>query len=64
MTLDFLLVSLLIILWWIGIWGFVETIVHQYIKGDPIRALIVYSSIMAFVIVVVKIHPSILEKFM
>jgi len=62
MPLDFLVVSFLIILWWIGIWGFVETIAHQYIKGSPIRALAVYASIMVFVIVIVNVYPSILHK--
>jgi hypothetical protein len=64
MPLDFLLVSFVIILWWIGIWGFVETLVHQYSKGCPIRALTVYTGIMIVVICSVIVHPSLLEKIM
>lgn len=64
MPIDFLLLSFLIILWWIGIWGFIETIAHQYIKGSPIRAIAVYTCIMAFVVVVVNVYPSVLNKLM
>jgi hypothetical protein len=64
MPIDFLLLSFLIILWWIGIWGFIETIAHQYIKGSPMRGIAVYTSIMLFVIVIVNVYPSVLNKLM
>ena len=56
-----LLISLLIVVWWIGSWGIIETIIHQYIRGSTSKALFVYGSMIIFVVLVVYLNPTIVE---
>jgi len=55
-----ILISLLIALWWIGLWGLIETIIHQYIKISPI---FVYISLIIGVLIIVYFNPTLLEHF-
>jgi len=56
-----LLLSLLIVVWWMGLWGFIETIIFQYIRGSSARALNIYGSMIVFVILVMYLNPTIVE---
>ena len=58
--MEIILISLLIVLWWIGLWGLIETILHQYIKTYPI---FVYSSMIILVLAIVYFNPTLLEHF-
>ena len=58
-----LLISFLIVIWWIGSWGIVETLIHQYIRGSTMKALWVYGSMILFVITVVYFNPQIIDHF-
>ncbi len=60
---NILLIALLLVLWWIGVWGLIETLLHQFIKGSTSKALLVYSSLIATVLAVVYIKPQLLEHF-
>lgn len=62
-TRDILFIAFLLVLWWIGVWGLVETLLHQFIKGSASKALFVYSSLIATVLAVVYIKPQLLEHF-
>ena len=55
--------ALLIVLWWIGIWGLVETIIHIYIRGSTLRALCVYVSMIVLVLFVVHMNTKIVDYF-
>ena len=58
--MSILLTGLLIVIWWIGIWGLIETLLADLIKTNP---LAVYGSMVAFVLIVVWVKPSLLEHF-
>ena len=58
-----LFIAFIIIIWWIGVWGLVETILHQYIKGSYSKAIYVYGSLVAFVLAIVYMYPELLERF-
>jgi hypothetical protein len=60
---NILLIAFLVVLWWIGVWGFVETLLHQVIKGSASKALLIYSSLIATVLVIVYMKPDLLEHF-
>lgn len=62
-TSDILFIALLIVLWWIGVWGLVETILHEFIRGSVAKALLTYSSLIATVLVIVWAKPQLLEYF-
>jgi hypothetical protein len=58
-----LLQSFLIVLWWIGCWGLVETFVQPLIQGSAIKALVVYGGMIVAVVLIVSANPTLLEKF-
>ena len=60
---DILLIALLLVLWWIGVWGLVETILHHFIRGSTQKAILMYSSIIVVVLVIVWAKPTLLEHF-
>ena len=60
---DILPLALLIILWWIGVWGLVETLIHLYIRGSTQRAIFVYMSMILLVLVVVYVNPKMVDYF-
>lgn len=49
--------SLLNILWWIGIWGLADTVIHLVFKGATMMELGVYIGMIAFVLLVVFLDP-------
>ena len=55
--------ALLIILWWVGVWGFVETIIHMYIRGSNMKALFIYGSMILIVLVIINMNPKMVDYF-
>lgn len=55
--------SLLLILWWIGVWGLADTIIHLVFKGETMKELGVYIVFITVVLFIVFLHPDLLEKF-
>jgi len=60
---NYLGLGFLIVLWWVGLWGLIETIVQQFIRGSVKKAIMIYSSMIAFVALVIYLNPNILEHF-
>jgi hypothetical protein len=54
-----LLLGVLVIFWWAGVWGILEILVQK-----TKRPLLFYSLMVAFVIVVVFSRPELLEHFL
>ncbi len=54
-----LLLGVLVIFWWAGVWGILEILVQK-----TKRPLLFYSLMVAFVVVVVFSHPELLEHFL
>jgi len=55
--------SLLIVFWWIGVWGLVETFIQPLIKGSSLKAAIVYGVMILAVLGILVIKPDLLEHF-
>lgn len=55
-------VSLLIIIWWVGVWGCIETLVHTFTRNNPVHAFCVYFSMAVFVLAFFIIYPSLFTK--
>jgi hypothetical protein len=53
----------LIVLWWVGVWGIIETLVQHVVKGSVKKALFIYGMIVAFVIIIINHNPGLLEHF-
>lgn len=62
-TRDILFIALLLVLWWVGLWGLIETLLHIFIKGSTQKAILIYSSLVLTVLVIVYAKPHLLENF-
>ena len=54
--------SFLLILWWIGVWGIADTIIHLVFKGHTMKELGVYIGFVVIVLTVVFLHPEFIER--
>lgn len=53
--------SIVLILWWIGIWGIADTVIHLVFKGHTMKELGVYVFFVATVLVLIFLHPEFIE---
>jgi len=58
-----LMIGVLIVIWWVGIWGLIETGVHYYARNSIPRALAIYSLLVTIVIIVIFYNPVIVDHF-
>jgi hypothetical protein len=56
-----LLRSILVIAWWIGIWGLTDTIIHSITASSVLHKIIIYSSIILLVLGTVALKPSMIK---
>jgi hypothetical protein len=61
MRLEVVGLSLLIILWWVGIWGCIESLIHGFAK-NPAQAFCVYFSLAALALAIFACNPGIFNK--
>ncbi len=54
--------SLLLILWWIGVWGIADTVIHLVFKGQTMKELGVYIFFVVTVLFVIFLHPEFLDR--
>jgi len=57
------LYSLLLILWWIGVWGIADTVIHLVFKGETMKELGVYITFVSIVLLVVFLNPEFVQRF-
>ena len=53
--------SVVTILWWVGIWGLADTVIHMVFKGAKIMELGVYVIMISIVLLLVFIEPSLVK---
>ena len=56
------LYSIVLILWWVGVWGIADTLIHMVFKGESMKELGVYIFFVATVLVLVFVNPEVLER--
>lgn len=54
--------SVILILWWIGVWGIADTVIHLVFKGETMKELGVYIFFVVTVLSLVFVHPELLER--
>jgi hypothetical protein len=54
--------SLLLILWWIGVWGIADTVIHLVFKGETMKELGVYIFFVVTVLAFVFLNPDFIER--
>ncbi len=55
--------SLILILWWIGVWGIADTVIHLVFKGETMKELGVYIFLVASVLAIVFVNPELIDHF-
>jgi hypothetical protein len=63
MNSSVLSISFIIILWWVAVWGFLDTLLHSLIKGSKTKALFIYGTLAITVLALVYLRPELLEHF-
>ena len=63
MRLQIVGLSVLIILWWVSIWGCIETLVHSFAK-NPAQAFCVYFSMAGFALAIFASNPDMFNKIL
>ena len=56
------LYSVLLIFWWIGIWGIADTVIHLVFKGQTMMELGVYIFFVVTVLTVIFVHPEMIDR--
>lgn len=54
--------ALLIVFWWIGMWGLIETVIQPFIKNNYWSAIAIYGAMIAVVLLIVSVYPMVLES--
>jgi len=57
-------ISLLVIIWWVGVWGCIETAVHTVTRSNPFYSFCVYFTMAVLVLALYITHPSLFTKVM
>lgn len=55
--------SLVLIVWWIGVWGIADTVIHMLFKGETMKELGVYILMITFVLILLVLHPDLVTHF-
>ena len=63
MTHNILLISTLVIIWWIAIWGLVDIFLTQMLGTSTKNFITAYSLMALAVLIIVYKYPRLLESF-
>jgi len=56
-------VSILVVIWWVALWGLLEMCLKPYVK-NPRDAMCIYLSMIACVFLIVWLNPDIYERIL
>jgi hypothetical protein len=59
-----LLVSFLIIFWWVAMWGLIELVLKGIVGNSPWKAGLAYSFMIVFVLSIIYMYPGLIERFL
>lgn len=63
MTHNILLISTLVIVWWIAIWGLIDIFLTQMLGSSTKKFVTAYSLMVLTVLIIVYKYPILLESF-
>jgi hypothetical protein len=56
------LYSVILIIWWVAIWGIADTVIHSVFKGATMKELLTYFSMIIFVLLIIIYNPEFMER--
>lgn len=54
--------SIILILWWVGIWGIANTVIHLIFKGETMKELGVYVFMVVTILALIFVNPELVER--
>jgi hypothetical protein len=62
--MNILLVSFLVVIWWIALWGLVDIVLKSIVGNSVSKSIIAYGLMIAFVLILVYMYPQIIDRFL
>lgn len=62
-VVEFLFLLTVIQFWWIAIWGIAYIVIEYTTGGDKVKEMTFYFVLMAIVLFIVKVNPTLVEHF-
>lgn len=54
--------SVILIFWWIAVWGIADTVIHLVFKGQTMKELALYIVIVVLILSLIFVYPELLER--
>ena len=61
---NILLISFLVVVWWIAIWGLIEIVLKSVVGNSVTKSAIAYGLMLVFVLSIVYMYPGTMERFL
>ena len=62
--MNILVVSFLVVVWWIALWGLIEIVLKSIVGNSVGKSVIAYMLMIAFVLTIVYMNPGMVERFL
>ena len=61
---NILLISFLVVVWWIALWGLIEIVLKSIVGNSVGKSAIAYVLMIAFVLAIVYMYPHTIDRFL
>lgn len=61
---NILLISFLVVVWWIAIWGLIEIVLKSIVGNSVTKSAIAYGLMLVFVLSILYMYPGTMERFL
>jgi hypothetical protein len=61
--MNLLVVSFLVVVWWIALWGLIEIVLKSIVGNSVNNMAIAYLLMIAFVLTIVYMYPETIDRF-
>ena len=62
--MNILLISFLVVVWWIALWGLIEIVLKSIVGNSVRKSAVAYGLMLAFVLAIVYMYPGMVERFL
>ena len=62
--MSILLISFLVVVWWIALWGLIEIVLKSIVGNSVVNMAIAYVLMIAFVLAIVYLYPETIDRFL
>ena len=62
--MNILLISFLVVVWWIALWGLIEIVLKSVVGNSVSKSVIAYCLMIAFVLAIIYMYPHTIDRFL